>query len=252
MIDRAFAQRSLDALLRRGFQKARVRLVSSDQHELQAEFGHTNLLRTTHNTRTRSARHRRRQTGQPRSEQRQRRRAGRRGREPVGRRQRLARGPRQRHRAGAAEAGVLQRPRRARSRSDVRARRGGARSRQDVRYPTLKMGSTAISFASRHALFLNSNGVDFDTKRNVYHASMMFTARDGTDVSSFNYTGMTLGDARPAARVARHHRYTDASDDRAGAHAQGAAQVHRRSDHHAGLDRRLSRLSRSATSATSR
>jgi len=50
MIDRAFATRSLDALLRRGFQKARVRLVSSDQHELQAEFGHTNLLRTTHNT----------------------------------------------------------------------------------------------------------------------------------------------------------------------------------------------------------
>ena len=33
------------------------------------------------------------------------------------------------------------------------------------RYPTLKMGNAAISFASRQALFLNSNGVDFDTTR---------------------------------------------------------------------------------------
>ena len=72
-----------------------------------------------------------------------------------------------------------------------------------TRYPTLKMGSTAISFGSRHALFMNSNGVDFDTTRNAYHASLMFTAREGTDVSSFNYTGMTLADLdRPLASLA--------------------------------------------------
>lgn len=50
MVDRAFAERSLAALRTRGFQKASVRLTEADQHELQAEFGHTNLLRTTHNT----------------------------------------------------------------------------------------------------------------------------------------------------------------------------------------------------------
>ncbi|MCX7063835.1 MAG: metallopeptidase TldD-related protein, partial [Proteobacteria bacterium] len=53
------------------------------------------------------------------------------------------------------------------------------------------------------ALFLNSNGVEFDTTRNAYHASLMFTARDGADVSSFNYTGMTLAALdRPLASLA--------------------------------------------------
>ncbi len=191
MIDRAFAERSLEAVLRRGFQKARVRLVSTDQHELQAEFGRANLLRTTHNTEL-----------------------GLLGIVDDKQGSLMLNNVDDEALADAVEdLWAVASGSRADPANDIaqtqpkRVFRNGpeapdldlmyervaeAIDHAKSKYPTLKMGNTAISFGSRHALFLNSNGVDFDTTRNAYHSSLMFTARDGTDVSSFNYTGVTL------------------------------------------------------------
>ncbi len=191
MVDRAFAERSLDALLKRGFRKARVRLVGSDQHELQAEFGHTNLLRTTHNTELGLL-------GIVDDKQ---------GTltlnnvsddglaDAVENLWAVTSGSRADSANDIAEA----QPKRVfKSGPDapdldlMYQRIAEALDHAKSNYPTLKMGNASISFASRQALFLNSNGVDFDTTRSAYHANLMFTARDGTDVSSFNYTGVTL------------------------------------------------------------
>ncbi len=193
MIDRAFAQRSLDALLKRGFQKARIRLVNSDQHELQAEFGHTNLLRTTHNIELgllaivddkqgTLALNNVSDEGLN---------------DAVDNLWAVATGSRADPANDIAQAQPKQTFAYGPEEPDLdRMYECIAQVLDDAktRYPTLKMGSTAISFASRHTLFLNSNGVDFETTRNLYRASLMFTARDGADVSSFNYTGVTLAD----------------------------------------------------------
>lgn len=201
MIDRAFATRSLEALLRRGFQKARVRLASHDQHELQAEFGHTNLLRTTHNTELgllgivddkQGSLVLNNVTDEGLAEAVDNLWAVASGSRPDPANDIAPAQPKRVFSAGPAEPDL----------DRMYERVAEALDHARTHYPTLKMGSTAISFGSRHALFLNSNGVDFDTRRNVYHASLMFTARDGTDVSSFNYTGATLADLdRPLASL---------------------------------------------------
>ncbi|HEY6599817.1 MAG TPA: metallopeptidase TldD-related protein, partial [Pseudomonadales bacterium] len=202
MVDRAFAERSLDALLRRGFQKARVRLVASDQHEVQAELGHTNLLRTTHNSELSLL-------GIVDGKQ------GNVMLNNVGD-------------DGLADAvenlWAVARGSRADPANDIAPSQGAkvfatGPAEPDLdrmytrvaetldyaktRYPTLKMGTTGLSFSSRRALFLNSNGVDFDTTRGTYDVSIGFTAREGTDVSSFNGTGLTLADLdQPLASLA--------------------------------------------------
>ncbi len=202
MIDRAFAQRSLDALLRRGFQKARVRLVASDQHEVQAELGHTNLLRTTHNTELGLLGIVDDKQGSVMLNN-----VGDDGlTDAVENLWAVASGSR----ADSANDIAASQPKNVFSTGPAAPdldrmyeRVAETLDYAKSRYPTLKMGTTALLFASRRSLFLNSNGVDFDTTRGAYHASMMFTARDGTDVSSFNGTGMTLADLdQPLASLA--------------------------------------------------
>ena len=56
-------------------------------------------------------------------------------------------------------------------------------------YPTLVMRQGFVDFVSRQEIFVNSNGVDFDSRRGYYGASLMFGAREGKKQSSFNYTG---------------------------------------------------------------
>ncbi len=193
MPDRVFAERCLDALQKRGFQKARVRLAHHDQHELQAEFGHTNLLRTTHNVELsllgivdekQGSLTLNNVTGDGLAE-------------AVENLWDVAGGSR----ADPANDIAQAQPKRTfisgSSEADLDRmyeRVAELLDHAKTHYPTLKMGSAAVTFGSDQALFLNSNGVDFDTTRNVYHASAMFTARDGDAVSSFNYTGVTLAD----------------------------------------------------------
>ncbi len=191
MFDRALAEDALDALTRRGFQKARVRLVASDQHELQAEFGHASLLRTTHNTELSLlgivddkqgtfALNNVTSDGLD---------------DAVENLWAVASGSR----ADPANDISPSQPQRTFASGPTEPdldrmyeRVAEALEHARSNYPTLKMGSTSISYAKRRSLFLNSNGVDFDATRGAYHASLMFTARDGADVSSFNYTGMAL------------------------------------------------------------
>lgn len=56
-------------------------------------------------------------------------------------------------------------------------------------YPTLVMRQGYVDFVSRNEIFLNSNGVDFESRRGYYGASLMFGAREGKKQSSFNFTG---------------------------------------------------------------
>jgi len=192
MVERAFAERSLTALHKRGFGKASVRLAETDQHELQAEFGHTNLLRTTHNTEL---------TLLGIVDDRQ-------GSvtlndvtddaldTAVDELWAIATGSRPDPANDIAEAQTPKSFTDGPAEPDLDrmyTRLAETLDHAASRYPTLKMGQAALSFTARRALLLNSNGVDYDSTRNVYHASLMFTARDGTDVSSFNYTGLTLG-----------------------------------------------------------
>ncbi len=191
MADRVFAEVCLDALQKRGFQKAHVRLAHYDQHELQAEFGHTNLLRTTHNVELSLLGIVDDKQGSVTLNN-----VGADGlSEAVDSLWAVASGsradpandiaeaqPKRTFISGVAEPDLDQ----------MYERVAELLDHANTHYPTLKMGSAAVAFRSRQTLFLNSNSVDFDTTRNVYHASAMFTARDGNDVSSFNYTGMTL------------------------------------------------------------
>jgi len=201
-IDRDFAERSLAALTSRGFQKARVRLASSDQHELQAEFGHTNLLRTTHNTELDLL-------GIV---------DGKQGTlalnnvdvaglsDAVENLWAVVCGSR----ADPANDIAPRQPKRVFDSGPVEPdfdqmyeRLAEVLYHARTNYPTLKIGTGAISYVSRHVLFVNSNGVDFDTTRAAYHARMMFTARDGSDVSSFNGAGVTMaGLDKPIASLA--------------------------------------------------
>jgi PmbA protein len=201
-IDRGFAETSLAALTKRGFQKARVRLTTSDQHELQAEFGHPSLLRTTHNTELSLLGIVDDKQGSLTLNN-----ASRDGlADAVDNLWAVASGSR----ADPANDIATAQPKRVFNAGPpepdldkMYERVAEALDHAKTHYPTLKMGSTAVTYSSRRSLFLNSNGVDFDTTRHVYHASLMFTARDGTDVSSFNYTGATLANLdRPLASIA--------------------------------------------------
>jgi PmbA protein len=193
MPDRNYAERSLDALLRRGFQKARVRLVDAEQHELQAEFGHTNLLRTTHNVELgllgivddkQGSLTLNDCSDTALSEAVERLWAITSGSRPDPANDIAQVQPKRRFVNGPAEADF--------DRMYERLAETLAYTRDN--HPTARLGQAALSFARRHAWFLNSNGVDFDTTRSAYYASLVFTARDGSDVSSFNYTGLTLAD----------------------------------------------------------
>jgi len=60
------------------------------------------------------------------------------------------------------------------------------------RYPTIKLMDTAISFTLSTKYLMNSNGVDFQDSRGIYEFSSLFSAKEGTKSSSFNYSGFNL------------------------------------------------------------
>ena len=43
---------------------------------------------------------------------------------------------------------------------------------------------------THYVMYMNNENVDFEIKKGLYTFSAMFTAKDGTDTSSFNYTGV--------------------------------------------------------------
>ena len=58
-------------------------------------------------------------------------------------------------------------------------------------YPKVILEQAIIDFTYRKGIFANSNGVQFDLEKGMYNFSPMFTSKDGTNTSSFNYTGFS-------------------------------------------------------------
>lgn len=54
-------------------------------------------------------------------------------------------------------------------------------------YPSLILEMAILHFMKIHKYYRNSNGVDLQSKRSCYSFVPMFTSKEGTDTSSFNY-----------------------------------------------------------------
>ncbi|HUV06153.1 MAG TPA: metallopeptidase TldD-related protein, partial [Spirochaetia bacterium] len=61
-------------------------------------------------------------------------------------------------------------------------------------YPSTILEQGILDFTFRNSLFLNSNGVDFETNHGAYNCGAMFTTREGRKTSSFNYSGFSTKD----------------------------------------------------------
>ena len=53
-------------------------------------------------------------------------------------------------------------------------------------YPDLHFGSVAITFGNRRSCYVNSNDVQFESRRGLYRVSTMFTSKRGKQASSMN------------------------------------------------------------------
>jgi PmbA protein len=62
------------------------------------------------------------------------------------------------------------------------------------RYPTVQLGQSMLNFLRFDDICLNSNGVDFSSSLCLYRCSIMFSAKEGDKVSSFNQTGFMSKD----------------------------------------------------------
>ena len=60
-------------------------------------------------------------------------------------------------------------------------------------YPLLILEQAILDFVSKKLYFRNSNGVYFESYNGIYNFSPMFTSKEGTETSSFNYSGFSSG-----------------------------------------------------------
>ncbi len=187
---RAFAEQSLDALRRKGFDAAQVLMVASERHELEAEFGRPSLKRTNHDVTLDLV-------GIA---------DGKRGSVTLNRLSDDALGEAVEElwqvaagsRADPANAIAPAQPADTFSRgprepdADLMYQRlAGLIDHARREYPTLTLRQATVDFLASTATFLNSNGVDFTSRQSRYSAYAMFSAREGERVSSFNYSGFT-------------------------------------------------------------
>ncbi len=56
-------------------------------------------------------------------------------------------------------------------------------------YPSLNLGSVGVTFENRLSCYLNSNGVQFESRRGLYRVSTAFTSKEGSLASSMMFTG---------------------------------------------------------------
>jgi len=66
--------------------------------------------------------------------------------------------------------------------------------RSSSRYPNLLLEQVVFDHTAKYRFFNNSNGVDFTSMRGAYNLMMMFTSKDGSNTSSFNYASVSLPD----------------------------------------------------------
>lgn len=187
----AFLEQSVAALGARGFDKSQARLVRGVDHELQMELGEPALLRTVHqNSLQLGAIHEQRrgdlEINSLTNEALQ---------HAVEQLWEVSRGanpdpafdvsPAQA--AGRFEHGPVEADFNAMySRLEELMEYGAAN------HPTVTFRSAAITFHERNRHFLNSNAAAFEERSGHYTASLSFSAKEGTRVSSMNYTGMAM------------------------------------------------------------
>ncbi|NLA10763.1 MAG: TldD/PmbA family protein [Firmicutes bacterium] len=63
-----------------------------------------------------------------------------------------------------------------------------------ARYPRIMVRQAILDFTRTESALVNSNGVDFVTRKGIYRASVFFSSREGERVSSFNITGFSSRD----------------------------------------------------------
>ena len=57
------------------------------------------------------------------------------------------------------------------------------------KFPKIILEAAILDFTKTKTYIRNSNGIDFEVNKGLYGFGPMFTAKDGKDTSSFNYTG---------------------------------------------------------------
>ena len=62
------------------------------------------------------------------------------------------------------------------------------------RYPKVLLRQAFLDFTHTRGCLVNSHGVNFRTRKGVYRLTVTFSAQDGDDVSSFNYTSVAMPD----------------------------------------------------------
>jgi PmbA protein len=66
--------------------------------------------------------------------------------------------------------------------------------RSSSRYPNLLLEQVILDHTAEYRFFNNSNGVDFTSMRGAYNLMVMFTSKDGSNTSSFNYAAVSFSD----------------------------------------------------------
>ena len=188
-----FAESTLAALSRRGFDKSQVRLAESERHELEAESNEMSLFRTTRNRQLEL-------TGIV---------DGRRGSvtlnkldeaalsEGIEELWQVSRGaePDEANDIAPAQPHKLfSRGPDAPDNDAMYDRLAELLSHARQQYPTLTVRTCVVDFVTRTEHFLNSNAVDYTSTCSHYNGRVMVSAREGENVASLNYTGVALKD----------------------------------------------------------
>lgn len=63
-----------------------------------------------------------------------------------------------------------------------------------LKYPSIILEAATVQFVRRQRTIANTNGVHFETAQGDYEISAMFTAKDGRNSSSFNYTAVSTSE----------------------------------------------------------
>lgn len=188
MSEQDLAQQTLATILRAGFDKAACHVSRDELHELQAENGEINLLRTNFETDIQLvgiAEERRASLSINKTDEAS---IGQAVHDLKG----LAAGANPDPAHAIAEkqpaesfAGGAQKP-------DYDAMYDRLREVIDycaATYPNLILGPSSVVFVKRRSCFVNSNGVQFESERGTYNAGVEFSSKAGKDTSSMMYTG---------------------------------------------------------------
>tara|TARA_R110002072_G_scaffold20841_3_gene75146 strand:- start:16144 stop:17430 length:1287 start_codon:yes stop_codon:yes gene_type:complete len=193
MTNKAIAQTTLGQISQAGFSDAATRIVSEEFHELQAENGVINLMRTNFETDvsiTGIKDHKKASLSVNKTDSDTLART-------VANLSDMARGASPDEAYGIAEKQPAESFDTGPGEPDYDRMYDRIVEVQDYakrQYPDLHFGSVAITFGNRRSVYVNSNDVLFESRRGVYNVSAMFTSKRGKQASSMNYFGYSAFD----------------------------------------------------------